>query len=170
MSQPYIGEIRMAGFNFAPYGWALCQGQTLSIDEFSALFTLIGTTYGGNGQTTFNLPDLQCRLPFHQGTKNGNTMVIGQKSGSETVTLLGNQIPTHNHVLMAVSGTGDQPSPQSTVWAGSSQEHFTSNPPSIAMNGANIHPSGGSLPHDNLSPFQVVNFIISLYGIFPSQG
>jgi microcystin-dependent protein len=171
MSNPYVGEIRMAGFNFAPVGWAFCNGQTLSIAEYEALFTLIGTTYGGDGATNFQLPNLQGRIPFHQGTLNGNTMVIGQLSGSENVTLTSTQIPSHTHLLMANSASGGQPSPSGGVWAMSELGEFSTEAPAAAhaMASSAILPSGGSQPHDNMPPFLVVNFIISLYGIFPSQ-
>lgn len=171
MSQPYIGEIRIAGFNFAPVGWALCNGQTLPIDQYQALFTLIGTTYGGDGQTTFNLPNLQCRIPFHQGTGNvGQSMVIGQIAGEETVTLTTNQIPVHNHPLLANSGAGGLPSPSGSVWASSDLEQFSNAVAAHTMDPNSISLVGGGQPHDNLPPFLVVNFIISLFGIYPSQG
>lgn len=171
MSNPFVGEIRMTGFNFAPVGWAFCNGQTLSISEYDTLFNLIGTTYGGDGVTNFQLPNLQGRIPFHQGTLNGNTMVIGQLSGSETVTLTPTQIPTHSHSLMANSGSGGQPSPSGGLWAESALGEFSTDAPAAthAMASSAILPTGGSQPHDNMPPFLVVNFIISLYGIFPSQ-
>ncbi len=113
MATPFVGEIRMTGFNFAPSGWFLCNGQTLSIAEYEVLFQLIGTTYGGDGQSTFSLPNLQGRIPFHQGTSNlpGQTMVIGQIAGEESVTLLSNQMPIHKHVLTANSIGGGQAEP-----------------------------------------------------------
>jgi microcystin-dependent protein len=171
MSSPYVGEIRMAGFNFAPAGWAFCNGQTMSIADYEALFTLIGTTYGGDGITTFQLPNLQGRIPFHQGASNGNTMVIGQLSGSENVMLTPSQIPTHSHSLMANSGNGGQPSPSGGLWAASGLGEFSTDAPAAAhaMAASAILPTGGSQPHDNMPPFLVVNFIISLNGIFPSQ-
>jgi len=170
MSQPYVGEIRMAGFNFAPSGWMLCNGQTLPISEYETLFQLIGTTYGGDGQTTFNLPNLQCRIPFHQGSGAGNALVIGQLSGTETVTLTTPQIPAHTHSLGASSAGGTQAGPGGGVWAASTLEQFSTEPPSHSMNPSAIAATGGGQPHDNLPPFLVINFIISLFGIFPSQG
>lgn len=172
MSNPYVGEIRMTGFNFAPYGWALCNGQILSITENEVLFNLIGTTYGGDGITTFQLPNLQGRIPFHQGTSNGNTMVIGQLSGSENVTLISSQIPSHSHSLTANSGNGGQPSPSGGVWAASVLGEFSTEAPSAAhpMAASTILSIGGSQPHDNMPPFLVVNFIIALSGVYPSQG
>ena len=170
MAQPFVGEIRMTGFNFAPEGWFLCNGQTLSIDQFSTLFALIGTTYGGDGQTTFNLPNLQGRIPFHQGTSNlGQTMVIGQIAGEETVTLLANQLPAHSHVLAANSSDGGQAGPRGGVWAKSTLDQFSTDPPAHPMAPSTIGSTGGSQPHDNLPPFLVVNFIIAWAGIFPSQ-
>jgi microcystin-dependent protein len=172
MSTPYIGEIRMTGFNFAPAGWAFCNGQVLSIADNDALFNLIGTTYGGDGVNTFQLPNLQGRIPFHQGTSSGNTMVIGQISGSETVTLTTSQIPVHTHVLAANSGRGGQPGPSSGLWAASPLDEFSTDAPSSthAMASSAILPTGGSQPHDNMPPFLVVNFIIALYGVYPNQG
>lgn len=171
MSQPYVGEIRMVGFNFAPAGWALCNGATLAISEYDVLFTLLGTTYGGDGVNTFKLPDLQGRIPFHQGTSNtGNTMVLGQVSGVENVTLLTSQISAHTHLLAASSLQGTQPSPSGNVWAKSSLEEYSTESPTESMASSAILAAGGGQPHDNMPPFLVINFIISLFGIFPSQG
>ena len=164
MSQPYVGEIRMVGFNFAPAGWALCDGQLLPISGYETLFNLIGTTYGGDGQTTFGLPDLQSRIPFHQG----NGMVLGENGGSETVTLTMNEIPAHSHLLEGQSGAGSQSSPAGGVWAASSLDQFSTGAPTTSM-AALLQQSGGGQPHDNMPPFLVVNFVISLFGIFPSQ-
>src|SRR5580700_6989581 len=112
MSEPFLGEIRMFGFNFAPNGWALCNGQTLAISQYSALFALLGTTYGGNGTTTFQLPNLQGQVPIHQGNGGGGTYVIGEASGSPNVTLLNNNMPLHNHLVNAVTSTsGNVPQP-----------------------------------------------------------
>jgi len=170
MSEPFIGEIRPVGFNFAPQGWALCNGQVMSIAENSALFNLIGTTYGGDGQNTFNLPNLQGRIPFHQGSNNaGDSRIIGEISGSETVTLITQQIPQHSHTLAANSANGGQQSPAGGVWAGSPLDQYSTSAPTVAMNPNGIGNSGGNQPHDNLPPYLVVNFIISLFGIFPSQ-
>jgi len=171
MSQPYIGEIRLVGFNFAPAGWALCNGQTLPISDYAALFNLIGTTYGGDGQTTFNLPNLQSRIPFHMGVNSmGDNLTIGQLSGTEAVTLMTPQIPQHSHTLAANSGNGGQPSPAAGVWAASGLEQFSSDAASNAMNVNGTTNTGGSLPHNNVSPVLVINFVISLFGIYPSQG
>jgi microcystin-dependent protein len=170
MSSPFIGEIRMFGGNFAPAGWAFCSGQLMPISENDALFALIGTTYGGDGQETFGLPDLQGRLPMHMGTGAGlTTRVIGESGGVETVTLTVNQIPVHSHAPLAVSGNGNQATPQNGVWAGVTTSIYTTNPPTIAFNATLGGNTGGSQPHENLMPFLAVSFIISLFGIFPSQ-
>jgi len=169
MSQPFVGEIRMVGFNFAPVGWMFCNGQILPISEYETLYQLIGTTYGGDGQSTFGLPNLQSRIPFHQGSGAGNTLVIGQLSGTETVTLTTNQIPVHTHSLAASSAGGTKPSPAGGVWAASTLEQFSTEANAHTMDPSTIAATGGGQPHDNLPPFLVINFIISLFGVFPSQ-
>jgi microcystin-dependent protein len=151
--------------NFAPVGWMLCQGQLLPISQYETLFNLIGTTYGGDGQSTFALPNLQSRVPIHQGPG----FVIGQAAGEETVTLTTNQIPSHSHVALAYNGNGNQAGPGGGVWASSNLNQFTATAPSTQMSAQLIGSSGGSQPHDNMLPFLVVNFIISLFGVFPSQ-
>jgi microcystin-dependent protein len=152
MAQPFIGEIRMFAGSFAPAGWAFCDGQLLPISENDTLFTLIGTTYGGDGQETFQLPDLRGRLPLHQGTSSsGTTYQMGEMSGTETITLTTQQSP--NNSVVGVS---------SATFA------FLAEPPSEPMKSA-LSPVGGSQPHDNLQPFLCISFIISLFGIFPSQ-
>jgi microcystin-dependent protein len=166
MGTPYVGEIRMFGGNFAPVGWMLCQGQLLPISENETLFNLIGTTYGGDGQSTFGLPNLQSRVPIHQGPG----FVLAQLAGEETVTLITQQIPNHNHTPAANSANGTQGSPSNGVWAQSSLNEFSvTNPPNLAMAPQAILASGGSQPHDNMMPYLVINFIISLFGVFPSQ-
>lgn len=166
MSSPFVGEIRMFAGNFAPAGWMLCQGQILAISENETLFNLIGTTYGGDGQTTFALPNLQSRVPMHVGPG----FALGQAAGAETVTLTTSQIPAHGHVPQAFSTNGNQNGPQNNVWAFSGSESIYSNvAPSEAMAPVAVGSAGGSQPHDNMVPFLVVNFIISLFGIFPSQ-
>jgi microcystin-dependent protein len=169
MGTPYVGEIRMFAGNFAPAGWMLCQGQTLPISENDVLFQLIGTTYGGDGQETFNLPDLQSRVPVHMGNGGGGSYIIGQPAGVESVTLTTSQIPAHSHPPLCNSGAGGQAGPQGGVWA-----QLATNPPYASVAPANnmapsaIGSSGGSQPHDNMVPFLVINFIISLFGIFPT--
>src|SRR5580658_7543294 len=165
MGSPYIGEIRVVGFNFAPVNWAFCNGQLLSISQYETLFNLIGTTYGGDGQTTFALPNLQSRIPFHMG----NPLVLGQIAGSETVTLTTAQIPAHSHALAASSSAGTLASPAGGVWAASALEQFSTEASAHTMAPGAIVATGGGQPHDNMPPFLVVNFIISLSGIYPSQ-
>ncbi|HZU31818.1 MAG TPA: tail fiber protein [Candidatus Angelobacter sp.] len=168
MSSPFVGEIRMFGGNFAPAGWAFCNGALLPISENDVLFQLIGTTYGGDGQNTFALPDLQSRIPIHQGPG----FVLGQTGGAESVTLTLNQIPAHSHVPMANSAAGTQKSPANGLWASSnpSLNNYAANvAPTVAMAANALGSSGGSQPHDNMVPFLAVNFILSLFGIFPSQ-
>lgn len=169
MGTPFVGEIRMFAGNFAPVGWMLCQGQTLPIAENETLFNLIGTTYGGDGQTTFNLPNLQSRVPLHMGTLGGQSFVLAQSAGEESVTLTVNQIPAHSHVPQADTA-GAATSPSGAVWAGTPDLTQFAAPASIngQMNAAAVQSAGGSQPHDNMVPFLVVNFIISLFGIFPT--
>jgi len=170
MSTPFVGEIRMVGFNFAPVGWALCNGQLLAIAQNNVLFALIGTTYGGDGLNTFALPDLQGRIPVHMGNGPGLTpRIIGELSGSENVTLTTSQLPAHTHAPQAHSANGSQSSPQNALWAGAPAASYSANPAAIAMNSTLIAATGGSQPHTNVMPFQAINFIISQFGIFPSQ-
>jgi microcystin-dependent protein len=165
MSSPYVGEIRMFAGNFAPVGWALCNGSLVSIDENPTLYQLIGTTYGGDGTSNFALPDLRSRVPVHVGPG----FSLGQAGGTESVTLTVNQIPAHSHVPQAYSGQGGSASPAGSVWGQSTLSTYDSGQPSAAMAPTAIGSAGGSQPHDNMLPFTVINFIISLYGIFPSQ-
>jgi microcystin-dependent protein len=170
MSQPYVGECRLVAFNFAPAGWMQCQGQNLPISENETLFNLIGTTYGGDGQSTFNLPDLQGRTPLHFGTNQGVVFTVGEKAGVESVTLTTQQMPTHNHPLLASSVNGNSNFPQSNVLAGNPTFIYvkTGASPTHAMNPAAITSVGGSQPHENLQPYLTMTWIISLFGIFPS--
>jgi microcystin-dependent protein len=172
MSQPFIGEIRMVGFNFAPVGWALCNGQIQSISDNEALYTLIGTPYGGDGQTTFALPNLQGCVPVHQGTNpgNGSTYVQGQFTGSENVTVTIQQMPAHTHNVPCAA-SGNVTSPTNAVFGGDTTTALYANPDSSTqLNNAFLSTTGQSLPHDNMMPYVVVNFIICLFGIFPTQG
>lgn len=169
MVQPYLGEIRTFGGNFAPLGWALCDGSLLSISDNQALFALIGTTYGGNGVDTFALPDLRGRLPLHQGQnpKIGTHYLMGQTGGSETVTLTAAELPIHTHQARAQSAGGTQTSPSSGYWAGSAE--YASSVPTAQMSSQSIGFSGDGQPHDNMMPFLPLSFIIALVGVFPSQ-
>ena len=172
MGQPYVGEIRLVGFTFAPVGWMFCNGQLLPIDQYATLFQLIGTTYGGDGQTTFALPNLQSRVLIHQGQGPGlSNYVIGQNAGVETVTLTTSQIPIHNHAAECSSSAGSQSSPVGNLWAGDAAGLTAeySNTQNGQMSAAAIGQSGGSQPHENRMPFLAMNYIISLFGIFPSQ-
>jgi len=174
MGEPFIGEIRMFAGSFAPAGWAFCQGQLMPISENDALFTLIGTTYGGDGQETFALPDLQGRIPMHAGTgSDGITYQIGEKAGVESVTLTVNQIPAHNHIPVASSDAGNLPNPGNAIFAaGGGGEQMYSTPPAVpagSLNAQAILGTGGSQPHDNMAPFLCISFILSLFGVFPHQ-
>jgi microcystin-dependent protein len=172
MGEPFIGEIRMFGASFAPAGWAFCNGATIPISENDALFTLIGTTYGGDGQETFQLPDLQGRLPMHQGTgKDGVTYTLGEKAGVESVTLTTQQIPIHTHPLTGNTANGTEPSPAGALLATSTslQPYAQVSPSDASFSANSITPVGGSQPHENLQPYLCISFIISLFGVFPSQ-
>lgn len=171
MSQPYVGEIRMFGGNFPPNGWMFCEGQTLAISENDTLFQLIGTTYGGDGQSTFNLPDLRGRLPIHQGTnpKGGSTYTLAEQGGVETVTLTVQQIPAHGHPLLATAAGANSTSPNGNVLAKPSKNMYRPGPGSNPMNPQTVGPAGGNQPHDNFQPYLCIDFIISLFGIFPHQ-
>lgn len=171
MGEPFVGEIRMFGGSFAPAGWAFCNGATLPISENETLFNLIGTTYGGDGQQTFQLPDLQGRLPMHQGVgKDGITYSIGEKAGTESVTLTTQQIPSHTHPLIASGSPGTNASPKDAVLAKTTTGFLYINEnPTGNMAASAINPAGGSQPHENLQPYLCISFIISLFGVFPAQ-
>jgi microcystin-dependent protein len=165
MGQPYVGEIRMFGGNFAPAGWMFCEGQLLPISENEVLFQLIGTTYGGDGQSTFGLPDLRGRLPIHQG--NGST--LGATGGVEEITLTVNQIPAHSHPFLGAGVDGNQTAAQGALPATSlNATPYVNLPPDTNMKPTIVGPAGGSQPHMNYQPYLCIDFIISLYGIFPS--
>ena len=171
MPEPYIGEIRMFAGNFPPNGWAFCEGQTIPISENDALFTLIGTTYGGDGQETFNLPNLASRVPIHMGTgKDGITYQIGEMAGTEQETLTTQQIPIHNHSFLVSTAAGTVNTPAGGVLAASpSVQMYIVDSPDNTLNPAAMTPAGGSQPHENTQPFLCINFIISLFGVFPTQ-
>ena len=172
MAQPYVGEIRMFAGNFAPAGWMFCDGSTLPISENETLFQLIGTTYGGDGQSNFNLPDLRGRTPVHQGTNpaTGTNFILAESAGVESVTLTTQQMTTHNHAFMATDVIGTEGNPGGNLLANSQgpQPYIQENPDGN-LNAQALQPSGGSQPHENLQPYLGINFIISLFGIFPSQ-
>ena len=165
MAQPYVGEIRMFGGNFAPAGWIFCEGQLLPISENETLFQLIGTTYGGDGQSTFAIPDLRGRLPIHQG----NGFTLAETGGAEEITLTNQQNPSHTHPLVASPSGGSLNSPANSVLAASSTiDLYRETTPSAALVPSAIGPAGGSQPHTNFQPYLCVDFILSLFGIFPS--
>jgi microcystin-dependent protein len=172
MGQPFTGEIRMVGFNFAPVGWAMCNGALMAISQNDALFVLLGTTYGGDGQETFGLPDLQGRFPVHQGTNSGtgSTYTLGEKAGTESVTLTNQNIPTHSHAPIGVNGNGASSDPTGGVWAVSNARQFSKTAPDSSMVTQTLLPdSGGNQPHENMMPFLVITYVISLFGLFPHQ-
>ncbi len=165
MAQPYVGEIRMFAGNFAPAGWMFCEGQLLPISEYETLFNLIGTTYGGDGQSTFALPDLRGRLPLHMG----NSFTLAETGGVEEVTLTVSQIPAHSHPLLASSSPGTSNTPVANVTAESATINtYIQDVTNSNMNPAAVSSVGGSQPHTNFQPYLCVDFIISLFGIFPS--
>ena len=179
MGQPYIGEIRMFAGNFAPVGWMLCQGQLLPISEYETLFNLIGTTYGGDGQSTFQLPNLQSRLPIHMGTGSGGigSYIIGQAAGVESVTLSTQQIPSHNHLVQVSTQPGNASAPANNVTLSTEAEGVAGRAPVYAAytgtNNANLAAqtvgnTGQNLPHSNIQPILAINFIIALYGVYPN--
>jgi microcystin-dependent protein len=176
MANPYLGEIRMVGFTFAPVGWALCNGQLMSISQATALFALLGTTYGGDGKSTFALPNFQATAPLGYGNGSGLTpRTWGETGGEYTVTLLQSQMAQHNHGVACISGQGSLNSPANAVWASAKGDRVA--PPlyaaaatNVNMNATAIALAGGSQPHNNLSPFLTINFIIALRGIFPTRG
>jgi microcystin-dependent protein len=168
MSEPFIGEIKLISFNFPPKGWAFCNGQLLPINQNQALFSILGTMYGGNGQTTFALPNLQGRVPIHQGVSQGSYNV-GQVGGETSHTLTINEMPAHLHPAVAQS-TPSNPgaSPVNSIWAATPTAAFASSP-NVTMNPAAVTNTGGSQPHENMPPYLVLNFVIALMGIFPSR-
>lgn len=167
MAQPYVGEIRMFAGNFAPAGWMFCEGQLLPISENETLFQLIGTTYGGDGQSTFALPDLRGRIPIHQG----NGFILAETGGAEEITLTVNQMPAHTHPLLANSSPASDGNPGGRVLAETGTAGaflYLEDNPAVNMAATAISAVGGSQPHTNFQPYLCVDFIISLFGIFPS--
>lgn len=172
---PFIGEIALIPYNFAPQGWAFCDGQLLSIAQNTALFSLLGTTYGGNGQTTFALPDLRGRVPLHTGGSGAgpglSSYNLGEQGGVEAITLLASQMPSHNHLVNASSANGTSDSPASAVMGknASGVPQYSGAAPNATMAAAAIAAAGGGQPHENRPPYLGLNYVIALQGIFPSR-
>lgn len=167
MAQPYVGEIRMFAGNFAPAGWMFCEGQLLPISENETLFQLIGTTYGGDGESTFGLPDLRGRIPLHQG----NGFTLAETGGAEEITLTVNQIAAHSHTMLGSANTGTGTAPQNNVLSGlpvATNSAYGTDAPLTTLSPSSVSPVGGSQPHTNFQPYLCIDFIISLFGIFPS--
>jgi microcystin-dependent protein len=169
MSQPFIGEVRMFGGSFAPAGWAFCDGALLAISEYDTLYTLIGTTYGGDGQSTFALPDLRGRIPVHAGQAGGlQNYTLGEKAGAETVTLGTSQVPIHTHAFLASTAVANSNTPANQIPAQSTQRAiYYEDVPQVPLAASVLQPAGGSQPHENMMPYLGVSFIISLFGIYP---
>lgn len=170
MSEPFLAEVRMVGFDFAPRGWAFCDGQVLPISQNQSLYSLLGTTYGGDGRTSFALPDLRGRTPIHVGSSNGGEAhSLGQKSGEETHTLSANEMPQHTHTLQGTNDQGTATLPQGNVLAESSLPVYAGVGSAVAMGGNSVTNVGGGQGHENMQPFLALNFCIALQGIFPSR-
>lgn len=175
MTDPFLAEIRAVPFNFAPKGWALCDGQLLPISQNTALFSLLGTTYGGNGTSTFALPDLRGAFCVGWGQGPGlSDVVLGEEGGAEAVTLLTSEMPAHTHVASAVAGPGDQNSPSGSLWAEAHygralDKQYSSGAPTTSMSTSALSAVGGSQPHNNMPPYLTLNFIIAMQGVFPPR-
>ena len=169
MSQPFVGEIRILTYNFTVAGWAECNGQLLPISQNETLFQLSGTTYGGDGQSTFALPDLRGREAIHQGTGGGATYSVGESGGVSQVTLTTGQVPAHTHAAGASSQTGDQRGPLGNVWAAAAVNRYGAGQSNLQLSPQAVETVGGGQAHDNMPPYLALNFQISLFGIFPSQ-
>jgi microcystin-dependent protein len=165
MGQPFVGEVRIFAGNFAPAGWVFCDGSVLPIADYEVLFQLIGTTYGGDGQSTYAVPDLRGRVPVHQGSD----YAIGQRAGSESVTLASTQMPVHTHVLRASTFDGRVGTPDNAVLAAPPINSYGSGAPTVPLAATAVGSAGGAQSHDNMAPFTAISYIISLFGIFPSQ-
>lgn len=165
MAQPYVGEIRIFAGNFAPAGWMFCEGQLLPISEYETLFNLIGTTYGGDGQSTFSLPDMRGRIPSHMG----NGFTLAETGGVEEITLTVSQIPAHSHPMLASADIPTLLTPQNNIMGAAARKIYRAGVPSVALHTSAVAQTGGSQPHTNMQPYLCVDFIISLFGIFPSQ-
>ncbi|MFK4729756.1 tail fiber protein [Agromyces mediolanus] len=169
MAEPFLGEIRIFAGNYPPVGWELCNGQLLSIANNDALYALLGTSYGGDGITTFGVPDLQGRIPVHQGAfPGGGTYLMGMRGGTEQVTLTQNQLPPHTHVPLAAASPGTS-DPSGAIWSTQTSAAYQAADASTPMGGQAVQPAGSSLPHDNMPPSLTISYIIATYGIFPTQ-
>jgi microcystin-dependent protein len=166
MAEPYIGEVRIVGFNFAPANYATCDGQIMPITQNTALFSILGTTYGGNGTSTFALPDLRGRIPVHVDIGNG--FFLGQNGGEESITLNVTQLPQHNHIPVGSTSDPSASTGAGNLWARNNASPYAA-ASNVAMNSASVLPNGGSQPHPNLAPYLVVNFVIALFGAFPAR-
>jgi microcystin-dependent protein len=164
MSEPFLGEVKIISWNFPPKGWAFCNGQLLPINQNQALFSILGTTYGGDGRQTFGLPNLQGRTALH----TGNGIVLGELAGETTHTLNISELPAHTHAPVGSSTIGTLPSASGNLWGASSANPYSSSA-NTSMNPASVQAAGGSQPHENMPPYLVLNFVIALQGIFPSQ-
>jgi microcystin-dependent protein len=173
MSQPFLGEITCFPYNFAPFGWSDCDGQLLPISQYTALFSLLGTQFGGNGTSNFALPNLQGNAPMNQGSGPGLTpRTMGEAGGEPAVTLLTTQLPAHRHTALCQSNVGAVGSPLAQVWAAEARGRtpaYTSTAPNVALHSQALATAGGNLPHNNMSPYVVVIFIIALQGVFPAR-
>ena len=169
MSEPFLAEIRMVGFNFAPRGWAFCDGQILPIQQNQTLYSLLGTTYGGDGRTSFALPDLRGRTPIHVGASNGTSHLLGSKSGEETVTLTEAEMPSHTHTLNATNTAGNSDQPENHVYAQASGNVYGAFGTANNLATESVSNAGGGQAHNNMQPYLAVNFCIALQGLFPSR-
>jgi microcystin-dependent protein len=171
VAEPFLGEIRLFSFNYAPRWWAQCNGQLMPINQNQALFSILGTTYGGDGRTTFALPNLQGRVPVHLGTfqPDPSYISLGEKSGEEHHTVSVSEMPSHMHATVATTKVADSADPSNQLWASLTVSGYSYNPPNVIMSPQALATAGGSQPHENRQPYTVLNFCIALQGIFPSQ-
>jgi len=170
MSEPFLAEVRMMGFNFAPRGWAFCDGQILPINQNQSLYSLLGTTYGGDGRTSFALPDLRGRTPIHVGQSNGGgDHLLGQKSGEETHTLAANEMPQHNHIVQGSTGNATANNPSGHVFARAPEQTYAAPQTGVNLRSGSVANVGGGQAHNNMQPYLAVNFCIALQGLFPSR-